>query len=174
MIYQTTENKEIKIFHELFVKNNRERAKMIINNKQYKLMENFRKQKYNLKIKIKFFDNIIFLNSMFKNCKSLCFIYNFQNLNIKYLKTISSLFEGCNSLYYIDDISNWNINKINDISAIFFECSALKRLPNISKWNINKVNFAIGLFNKCSSLKELPDISKWNTSNIKDMSFLFY
>jgi len=56
-------------------------------------------------IKIKFLDNIIFLNFMFKGCKSLSHIYNFQNLNTKCLKELYGLFYGCNSLNYIDDIS---------------------------------------------------------------------
>ena len=40
MIYKNTGNsKEIKIFDELFISNNKERAKIIINNKKYELKE---------------------------------------------------------------------------------------------------------------------------------------
>ena len=113
MIYESTENKETKIFNDAFVSNNMKRAKIIINNKQYKIKENIENQLKSVKIKIKFLDNIIKLNSMFSNCKSLYSIHNFKNLNTKYLKTIFELFAGCNSLLYIDDISNWNINNIN-------------------------------------------------------------
>jgi len=113
MIYRETEDKEIKIFNEKFVANNINRAKMIINNKQYNLKEIIENQKQYFKIEIKFLDNIIKLNSMFSNCKLLNSIHNFKNLNTKYLKTIFELFAGCDSLLIIDDISNWNINKIN-------------------------------------------------------------
>ena len=44
----------------------------------------FIKKKY-FKIKIQFLDNIIKLNSMFRNCKSLNSIHNFGNLNTKHI-----------------------------------------------------------------------------------------
>ena len=116
MIYLNEGNNlQIKIFQKIFIYNNLERAKIIIYNKQYELKENIRnrKQTITIKIKIKFLDNIIYLNSMFEDCKSLFSIYNLQNINTKYLKTINHLFAGCSSLLYLDDISNWNINNIN-------------------------------------------------------------
>ena len=88
-----------------FILNNNKRANIIINNKEYKLKENLDNRELNTEylIKIKFLDNIIYLNSMFKGCKSLSHIYKFQNLNTKYLKTIYCLFYGCDSLKYKDD-----------------------------------------------------------------------
>ena len=79
MIYKNTENnknKEIKIFDKEFISNNIKRAKIIINNKKYDLKEIIENQKQSFKIEIKFLDNIIYLNSMFKDCKSLYSIYN--------------------------------------------------------------------------------------------------
>ena len=94
MKYKANENdKQIKIFNESFVLNNIKRAKIIINNKQYKLKKIIgNKIKTNFKIKIKFLDNIIKINSMFKNCKLLSYVNNFQNFNTKYLKTVYDLF----------------------------------------------------------------------------------
>ena len=89
-----------KIFDKSFISNNMKRAKMIINNKQYNLKEKIRNEKLIFKIKIKFLDNIIYLNSMFRDCESLSSVYNFQNINTKYLKTIYDLFFGCSSLLY--------------------------------------------------------------------------
>ena len=174
MLYKSAKNKEVKIFNDTFVSNNMKRAKMIINNKQYKIKENTQNLIQSVKIKINFLDNIINLNSMFSNCESLYSIHDFKNLNTKYIKTIYNLFAGCNSLIYIDDISNWNLNNINNIRKIFYQCSSLKSLPNISIWNINKVNDISELFAGCSLVKELPDISKWSTSNANNMSKLFY
>ena len=119
MIYKENEsNQEIKIFNKAFIKNNIKRAKIIIKNKQYNLKENIKSENKTFKIEIKFIDNIIRLNSMFEDCKSLSSINNFQNLITKYLKRIFNLFYGCSSLKYIDDISNWNINNINDLFFI--------------------------------------------------------
>ena len=54
MIYKETENKkEIKIFNRKFILNNMKRAKIIIDNKQYKLKEVIESNKV-FKIKIKF------------------------------------------------------------------------------------------------------------------------
>ena len=114
MIYKTAEYNK-KIFNKAFIENNMKRAKIIIKNKQYYLKENIKSKIKVCKIKIKFFDNIIKLNSMFEDCKSLSSVHNFQYLTTKYLKTIFNLFCGCHSLKFIDDISNWIIDNINDI-----------------------------------------------------------
>ena len=175
MIYRRAEkNKEIQLLDIDFISDNKARSRIIINNKQYELKKNIESQKEYFKIKIKFLDIIIYLNSMFRDCESLYSVHNFQNINTIYLKGIYDLFDGCSSLIYIDDISNWNIKNINDMSYLFAECSSLKELPDISKWNTININNISYLFYKCTSLKELPDISKWNTSNINDMSYLFY
>ena len=100
MIYKITKiNKEIKIFNEIFISNNKKRAKIIINNKQYELKENLENLKhFEQIIKIKFFDSIFYLNCMFQDCESLYSVKNFQNINTNKLKEIYSLFEGCYSL----------------------------------------------------------------------------
>jgi len=54
MIYKKTENKkETKLFNQKFILNNTKRAKIIIDNKQYKLKEVIESNKV-FKIKIKF------------------------------------------------------------------------------------------------------------------------
>ena len=113
MIYKTTEYNK-KIFNKVFIENNMKRAKIILKNKEYYLKENINNENKIVKIKIKFLDHIIKLNSMFEDCKSLSSVYNFQYFITKYLKEIFNLFYGCSSLLKIDDLSNWNINNINN------------------------------------------------------------
>jgi len=174
MIYKNAENKKIiKVLNIDFISKNIKRAKIILNNKQYGLKENIGNTKQIFKIKIKFLDNVIYSNSMFENCESLSSIYNFQNFNTKYLKTIYNLFYGCNSLLYIDNISNWNINNINNMSNIFNQCSLLETMPDISKWNTNNIIDMNNLFCCYSSLKYLPDISKWNIYNVYNIEGMF-
>ena len=77
LIFKSIVNKESKIFvffNDLFISNNINRAKIIINNKQYKLNEDIENQLQSVKIKIKFLDNIIKLNFMLSNCESLYII----------------------------------------------------------------------------------------------------
>ena len=174
MIYKNTENnKEIKIFSEIFVLNNIKIAKIIINNKQNELKEKIGNEKQLFKIKIKFLNNIVYLNSMFEDCQTLLSVNNFLNLNTKYLKAISRLFYGCSSLLYINDLYNWDTSKIEGIEEMFSRCSNLKSIPDISKWKTYNINNMYNLFSYCSSLKELPDISKWDTNNVIYMTGLF-
>ena len=56
------------------------------------------------KIKLKFIENMINLDSMFKKCEMLLRIENFSKFNTKYLKNLNCLFSQCSSLTYIDDI----------------------------------------------------------------------
>ena len=171
-------NKEIKIFNQNFISKNIKRAKVFINNKQYDLKENFESKINN--IRIKFFDNIIYLNSMFKDCESLSSVL--LNFNTKYFKTIHDLFYGCKSLLIIEDISNilnkdYIKNYINDyiyFNDRFSQRPKLENPLNILEWKISNIIDISGIFYDCKSLKELPNISNWDTSNVINMSFLFY
>ena len=70
MIYKIFEYNK-KIFNKDFITNNMKRAKIIIKNKQYYLKENIKTENRIFKIKIRFLDNIIKLNSMFEDCLCL-------------------------------------------------------------------------------------------------------
>ena len=81
MIYKKIDdNKYKKIFNKKFILKNIKRAKIIINNKLNNLKENFENKNHISKIKIKFLDNILYLNSMFEDCKSLSSVYNLKNI----------------------------------------------------------------------------------------------
>ena len=130
-------NKEnINIFGEIFVKNNKNICRMIIDNKEYEISEKYNIKNYNknkLEIKLKGINNV---------------------------KDMSGMFNGCTSLLSLPDISKWNTININDMSYMFYRCSSLSSLPEISKWNTNNVNNMSYIFSYCSSLSSLPDISK--------------
>ena len=149
IIYDINEENgdEINIFGYEFVKSNKNKCKMIIDNMEYEIRE-----KYNI-----------------KNYK-----YNRLNIKLKGIDKISDMsymFSGCETLSYI---SNLNINNVTNMRGMFYGCSSLSSLPDISKWNTNKVTRLSWMFYECSSLSSLPDISKWITNNVKDMSCLFY
>ena len=145
------ENKKyINIFGNEFVKNNKNKCRMIIENKEYEICE---------KCKIKF--------------------YNKNKLEIKLkgidkINDMSYMFKGCSSLSSLPDISKWNTNNVSNMSYMFSKCSSLSSLPDISKFNTINVNDMSWMFEGCSSLSSLPDISKWNTNKVYDMSFMFY
>ena len=88
MIYKNIgNNKELKIFNKIFISENNKRTKIIINNKQYELKENSENPKTFLqKIKIKFFDYILYSNCMFKDCESLLSVTKFSKYKYKTFK----------------------------------------------------------------------------------------
>ena len=87
--------KEISIFGSKFKENNRKKLILIIKNKKCDLNEkiSIEIKDNDHKIKTKFLDNIINLDSMFEGCTFLLKISNFNN--IKKLKSMKKLFFGC-------------------------------------------------------------------------------
>ena len=98
-----------------FVENNKDKCKIIYDNKEYELKEE-------LEIKNK--------------NESILYI---KLLNINNITNIGYMFYGCSSLSSLPDISKWNTNNVTNIGYMFVRCSSLSSLPNISKWNINNV-----------------------------------
>jgi len=176
LLYNIPNNeKEIKIFGDEFVRNNKDLCRIIFNNKEYDLTETFNCENIKdniLKIKLKGINNATDLNSMFEGCSQLSNLSNFSNLDTSYVLDMSSLFRYCKCLE-LPDISNWNTSNVRKMAFMFCECSSLKFLPDISNWNTSNVEDMKLIFSSCSSLQSLPDISKWNTSNVFEMCSMF-
>jgi len=91
----------IHIFGKEFVKNNKDKYKIIFGNKEYELNEYFHIKDYNnnilnkLKIKLKYINNVT---------------------------NMSSMFHGCKSLSLLPDISKWNTNNVTNMSSMFHDC----------------------------------------------------
>ena len=136
IIYDIKGNyRDIRIFGDYFVRNNRDKCKMIIDDKEYGITTRYNVKNYNkniLIIKIKVINNIT---------------------------NISGMFNGCSSLSSLPDISKWNTDNVTNMSWMLYGCSLLSSLPDISKWNTNNAIYIFGIFSECSSLS----ISKWNT-----------
>ena len=65
---------EINIFGSEFVKNNKNKCKMIIDNKKYKITEKYKIKNYNnnkLNIKLKGINNVTNMSYIFSRCSSL-------------------------------------------------------------------------------------------------------
>ena len=133
-IYQIDKkSKSTKIFGNEFVKINKKKAYLIINNKQKNLSTQIPNGKNNiLKLKLKLLDNIININSMFKDCQTLLFLSDFSKGFVKNINNIESMFKGCKLLKFLPDILNWNTKNISNMSKFFYGCSSLKSLPDIS------------------------------------------
>ena len=134
--------KEINIFGEKFVNNNKNNYILIYDGNEYEL---------SVKLNIKNVGN-----------KTI----EVKLKEIKNVTNMESMFSGCSSLLSLTDISKWNTSNVTNMRSMFLGCSSLSSLPDISKWNTFNVKDMGFMFYDCSSLSSLPDISKWNTSNV--------
>ena len=172
---------KIKIFSQIFVENNKDKCKILINGKEQEICEYYEIKKKPVKdiivIKLKEIKKITDMSCMFCDigefCKSLISLPNISKLDTLSITNMSAMFGGCSSLSFIPNISNWNTLNVTDISHMFACCLSLTSLPDISKWETSNVINMNNLFGGCLTLEFLPDISKWNTSNVKNMNFLF-
>ena len=116
IIYKPNKEGKVRIFGEKFVKNNKDKCKIIYNNKEYELKEYFNDidKEYNnkddIKIKLKGINNITDMSRMFDYCETLSSLHN---------------------------ISKWDTSKVIDMNNMFNYCKTLSSLPDISKWDIS-------------------------------------
>jgi len=170
----------VKIFGDLFVRNNKNNCEIICENKSYELTDIFNAENYSksqneqlLEIKLKGISKIIDMSHIFDDCYSLNSLPNISKLDTSSITNMSYIFSGCESLVYLPDISNWDTSSVTDISYMFNKCEKLRSLPDISKWNIKNVKDMSYMFNGCKSLTYPPEISTWDTFSVTNMSFMF-
>ena len=85
IIYDINEDENINIFGYEFVKKNRNKCKMIIDNKEYKLTSKYNaisNNNNNLNIKLKGINNVTDMSYMFYKCSSLLSLPDISNWNI--------------------------------------------------------------------------------------------
>ena len=181
-------NVQLKILDKIFVKNNRNKGKIIIENKKYYLKEfiqlnNFKKSE--LKIDILFNENISNISYMFNNSKSLkefSMKNNIENKEIDY------------DYFEIEEINNeleYNINKIKEDKGTLYEGlidniinSKLTEISKKESLETKSIYSRLDILqiknkseemiceNKIQLLSSFYD--KLNFNNIIDMSFMFY
>ena len=105
--------KNIKIFGNLFVNENRKKSRIILNNKIEELKNYITiDKKKDLKIKLEIYEYLISIKEMFNGCQEIKII---DKINTFYVTNMSCLFYGCSSLSSLPDISIWILyfNKYN-------------------------------------------------------------
>ena len=176
--YELNKNKnEIRIFGKDFVYNNKEKCKIIIDEKEKEISEFYKyekKGKNTITIKLKLNENIEDITGIFTDCENLISVKSIFSINSLDINDLSDLFSGCSSLKSLpNSLSEWNTFNIKNMSGIFYGCKSLENLPDISKWDTSNVTNMMSMFNGCSSLIDLPDISKWNISKTENISCMF-
>ena len=156
-----------------FINTNKNKCVLIIDSKEYHLLENFKfatlgEHKVILRIKEKLSD----IRGIFFGCSQLTSIKNIENLDISDVVSFEYMFYGCTSLKFIGDISKWDTSNIVDMVCMFMNCENLTELPDISNWNTSRVIYMDDMFYGCLRLNP-PDISRWNTKKLKSKFDMF-
>ena len=149
MKYHISKNdKKINIFGTEFVKKNKYLCKIINDNKEYELTDDFEIENNNnnyLEIKLKGLKNITDMSHMFYNCSSLLSVINKDNFDFKNINNMSSAFLGCSLLNSLSTFKEINTSNVTNMSFLFSLCSKL----------------------------DLSFVNNWDTSNVTDMCFMF-
>ena len=177
IIYKITkENPNIKLFGESFVEKNKDKCKIIIDNKEKELITYYscKDVKNNiLKVRLKINSNITDMSGMFSGCSSLSSLKGISNWQTGNVTDMSLMFSGCSSLSSLEGISNWQTGKVTYMCEMFNGCSSLSSLEGISNWQTGIVTDMRAMFNECSSLSSLEGISNWQTGNVINMRAMF-
>ena len=180
--YNIKNKEKVKLFGNKFIEKNKNKCKIIIDNKEQDIIEFYdidkKENKDILEIKFKKIKAItnmshMFGDQQFDSCETLISITDISKWDTKNVTNMSYMFCGCSSLKSIPEIYSWDTTNVTNMSYMFCGCSSLSSLSDISKWDTSNVTNMSHMFNGCSSLTSLPDISKWDTSNVTNMSYMF-
>ena len=185
IIYRVSgKDDKIQIFGELFVKNNKNNFKLILdkrNNREYELFAFYDLKKFSkyiinrtIEIELKQINEVTDLSMMFQGCRDLISLPDLSKINIENVVDISYMFSNCSLLTSLPDLSSWDTSQVKNMSSLFYGCSSLTNLFDISLWDTSNVSDMSFLMYNCSSLISLPDLSKWDTGEVTDMSYMFY
>ena len=184
-----------KLLGEKFINNNKNKIKIYVNNKQYKLSAHYIYSKDNknpakknlysspsdrikfeieIELIIKFeFKNVTDMSYMFCNSSSILAINDISNWDTSNVINMQSLFEGCTKLNNLPNELNWNTSNVVNICNMFKDCKSLETIPDISHWdasNFEKIDY---LFCGCSNLKTIPKLFAIKNPNIKSLVSIF-
>ena len=125
IVYETNKNKKIKIFDSIFVKNNKDKCKIIYKDKEYDLQENFEINEEDIKdnlltIKLKGIKNITNAAYMFNTCKHLISLPNLKNWKTYKITSMDHMLCSCESLKSLTGISDWDISNVKNMSTMFY------------------------------------------------------
>ena len=177
--YKNSNYDSIRIFGDIFVRNNIDNCKIVVEDKEYNLCCKMNKSKMKIigneyEIKLKIIEDLTDLSYMFHLCNSLLPSSEINQMNISKATNISYLFSECQYLSKLPDISKWNTVNVENMGCIFAGGQSLLSLPDISQWNTSNIKNMMGVFAGCISLSSIPDISKWNTNKVCKMDYLFF
>ena len=165
--YKNYDNEDnIKIFGDKFVKNNKDKCFLVINEAILELdvrypLTNIDKKKKEIKIKLIILKKITNMNNMFLNCKSLYSFSDILNYNTSDVTDMSFMFFNCIKLKHASDLSKFDTRNVTNMSYMFYNCKYFLNAPDLSKWDTNKVTNMNSIFAKSPKFNNISSLPKW-------------
>ena len=198
MMYKISKHKNnIRILGNEFIKSNRNKGKLIINNKKQYFREFFHFENNNekqLNIKMILSNDIYNVSYMFKECESLCLftIYddnpknnsegNLINHDQKdyFLEDNDNYIDNLFGNFSYESISDLNLNSLHFSGEISYDEEEIKTGSSLigmyENLDENKIDYFImnKMFYNCFSLISLTNITIWENIHTINMSQMFY
>ena len=114
-------------------------------------------------------ENVVNMNSMFNNCKSLTAL-DVSNFDTRNVTNMSSMFDRCKNLTALN-VSNFDTKNVTDMGSMFDYCWEISEL-NVSNFDTKNVTNMNSMFKGCTNLTTL-DVSNFDTKNVTDMGWMF-
>ncbi len=172
-------NRYVKLFDEVFIKNNSEKISVTINGKvlpenklkaYYNNVEKKEKLEVNIKEKGK---SITDLSYMLNNCKNVASV-NFKNWDNSKVTSMEAMFQLTNLNKIPEELFRSQNPNLTNIKAMFCKCVNITGIPDLNKlfYTDNNIKDISMLFNGCKKLTIINGKS-WNANNLTDMSYVF-
>ena len=183
-IIKNCKGKKITIFGKTFVKNNKNKLSLIINNKKSELVEKtYANENYLEVILVQKSDDddednkyIKDLSCMFNSCNfnyiTINEVKGRKKIDLSQVSDISYMFANCLELKEIDIDFFKDMYKIKKMDSLFSGCEKLTNISNIAELNTSKIISMKRIFNDCKKLENL-NISTFETGNVKYFEEMF-
>ena len=175
LVYKLS-NDVTRIFDEDFVERNKNRSRIIFNNKEYPLKEYFEEIYKNYKpaekitIILKCFHNTLDFGGMFLDCENLLSMSEYSKVDkeqyISVQKSDESLY---NLIAKVSNKKEKEYVKIIDTKYMFIGCKSLVSIPDKAEWikkSFRYIDDINDIFFGCNSLRSVRCRAISNTENI--------
>ena len=174
------ENVETFLFGYNFVKANKDKCYLIIDNIDTELTYEYifpKKGEQIVTLVIKDDDNIEFkgmfdikirFSDPFYNTTAsiLIDISTLEKLDVSNCKDLSYMFCGCNKVKNFDFLKNWDVSNCKNFKGLFAGC-CFSDVNFLSSWKVNKATDLSGMFCGCKQLKNINACKNWNVEKVQ-------
>ena len=173
---------EIQIFGKTFVKNNKDKCHLIIENNDCELRAFYKfKTKGEKSITLVIDEEDINFIEMFKPDgltdyryynKSLIDISSLESLDASEITDLEAMFCGCWEIKNFKCLKDWDVSKCKNFSHLFEDCS-FSEIDFLSNWNVSNSTHLNNMFDGCRNLINIKGIKNWNVENVTNFQFMF-